>query len=294
MKHLIICSLLTGLLCVSQGVIGQSERKARLDSALHDPFLFPTVSVSVLPKGFMEVSSFSNLLYGTRKFNDESALVDNNIKTSIFNELIQLNYGITKNGRFNVGIDLSHFSYRLDTDTESSPFKVLGNSPSFASDRYLSHIGIRARYLPLEKNRNFMVQHAFETPLNTSKGLQNRLGTQLIYIHKLGVKWYLFNQVDLRYSFKNEYTKASFTVPYSAIVSYLVRPNFQLYGIANFTGLVTKTEDTSLPVFLVQGGLGFQYQVTTRFGFNTFWNKYLYGKNIDQFSGLNLGLRVVI
>ncbi len=271
---------------------GQVNRKAKLDSAFYDPFLLPAVSVSVLPKGFIEVNSFSNLLFGTQKFNDRSELVENNIKTSIFNELVQVNYGVSKKGNFNIGVEVSHQSYRLDIDTESSPFKVFGNEPSFASDKYFSHIGFRVRYLPVARNRNFLVQHVFETPVNTGIGLQNRLGSQLVYINRLGRKWYLFNQLDLRYAFARENVSATFLAPYSAIVSYLLKPNLQVFGLANFTPLFMKGEN--MPVYVVQGGLGGQYQLSTRVGFNVFWTQYLYGKNIDRFSGLNLGLRFII
>lgn len=291
LKPLIIGAVLA---LMNMEVSGQSSRAEKLDSAFYDPFLFPAVSASILPKGFVEINSFSSLLYSTRRFNNESKPFENNIKTSVFSSLAQVNYGVSASGRFNIGLDLSYLAYRLDIDTESSPFKVLGNSEAFASDQYLSHLGFRVRYLPLARKRNLLFQHAFEVSVNKQLPLQNRFNSQLIYIHSLSRKLFLFNQLDLRYAFPKGNSKASLSVPYTAVLSYLLKPNFQLFGLANFTPLFTQTDDGGLPVFVTQAGLGLQYQFSARFGANVFYNRYLYGKNIEQHTGINLGLRTVI
>jgi hypothetical protein len=273
---------------------GQTERKAKLDSAYFDPFLYPAVSIVMVPNGFFEVNSFNNLLTATKVFDNNADLVENNARTSSLNQILQITSGIGKAGRVNVGLDLNYNSFRVDLDTEASPFKVFGSSKAYIKQNGLNSIGLRIRYLPVKNSRKFVVQHTFQIPAKSAN--QYYFNNQAVHVLELNRKLYLFSQLQLSIGLPKDVIKTTVLVPLTEIISYLINPKLQLYGLVSHLSQFGRVNDKNFAEQFngTQIGAGIQYQPSLRFGLTLYESKFVRGKNFGSFWSSNLGLRVII
>src|SRR5262245_11600256 len=104
----------------------EKYRQLKDSSAL----LYPSVSAvsSVLVKKDQYEVNFYNSLYSANRFRDDDGdLNDYNFRETFFYSNLQVNYGISKDARLNVGMGLQYVLGRFDNDRNSSMFKVFGS-----------------------------------------------------------------------------------------------------------------------------------------------------------------------
>lgn len=287
------------ILLFGSHVGAQSVRKQKYDSLLVGDLITPAVSSVMMPKGYTEILLNNSLLTSNSQFNNDRNLTDINQRYTYLINTLQVTHGIAASVRFNVGLDLSYRTGRADADPESSPLKIFGNDSEglIQYERAFTSVGLRARYVPT-KNRNFVIQHVFYIPISSSSSESAFLGdnryalnTQLLYTQLLGKKIFLFGQADILVRFKDDQQDVDYTNPLNLFVTYLLNRHifpFAQLGMAN-----TWNKDFELSRQSFSYGIGLQYQFTTMFNINAFYNDTFAGKNANQWNAYNLGVRAV-
>lgn len=288
------------LLCVLTTCFGQS-RKTKYDSLLVGDRITPAVSSVMMPKSYTEVILYTSLLTANKYFDvggDISGFSGSGKRESFSFNTLQITRGLSASGRFNVGLDISYRVGRRDADPHSSPLKVFGNSSDklIKYERAFTSIGFRARYVPFANVPNLVVQHTFYVPINagSEKSIflfdhRYALNSQILYNHMLGRKMFLFGQLDFFVRLKEGYQETDYTVPLNIFATYLLTKHlFPFIQIGMSNSWLPDTTSTSFSY-----GAGLQYQITTMFNLNFFYNDIFAGKNSYQWKSFNLGIRKV-
>jgi hypothetical protein len=140
------------------------------------------------------------------------------------------------------------------------------------------------------------VQHTFYIPVSAGSQESTFLGdsryalnSQLLYNKFLGRKTFIFGQLDLFVRLKQGLQETDYTVPINIFAGYLVSKH-----VLPFVQLGTSR--SWLPGFTASSytyGAGLQYQFTTMFNINLFYNNVFAGKNYSDWNNFNLGVRGV-
>src|SRR6185437_6286184 len=90
------------------------------DSVAHLYALVPAVSSIMVNNRQLEINFFNSMI-SAYKYRDENGdLTSINFRQTYFYNTIQLTYGVSKNARFNVGMDVNSVFGRIDQDVNSS------------------------------------------------------------------------------------------------------------------------------------------------------------------------------
>jgi hypothetical protein len=280
--------------------LAQSRRSA-YDSLIVGDRITPAVSSVMMPKSYTEVIINNSLLTSNQFFASDGELYSfpggGKRDSYLFNTL-QVTHGLSGSGRFNAGIDLSYRTGRMDSDPESSPTKVFGSSGDglIQYERAFTSVGLRTRYIPFAKIRSLVVQHTFIIPISFGSQESTFLGdsryalnSQLLFNKFLGRKTFLFGQLDLYVRFKDDVQATDYTVPLNIFAGYLVSKH-----ILPFVQLGTsRTWIENFSASSYTYGAGIQYQFTSMFNINFFYNDVFAGKNYADWRTFNLGVRGV-
>jgi hypothetical protein len=277
------------------------SRRAAYDSLIVGDRITPAVSSVMLPTGYTEVIVNNLLLTSNQFFASDRNLYSfpgGGKRDSYFFNTLQVTHGLSSSGRFNAGVDLSYRTGRIDRDPESSPTKVLGSSSYglIQYERAFTSVGLRARYIPFAKIRSLVVQHTFYIPI--SRGSQEStflgdsryaLNSQLLFNQFLGRKTFLFGQLDLYVRLKDDFQETDYTIPLNLFAGYLVSKHFLPFVQLGTSRTWLEGFNTSSYTY----GAGLQYQFTTMFNINVFYNDVFSGKNYSDWKSFNLGIRGV-
>jgi hypothetical protein len=294
-KSIFISALL--LLYAFTAVLAQS-RRATYDSLIVGDRITPAVSAVMMPKSYTEVILNNSLLTANTFFDSNGDEYSLGRRSSYFFNTLQITHGMSSSGRFNVGIDVSYRTGRSDSDPESSPMKVLGNSSEglITYERAFTSVGLRARYIPFAKIPNLVVQHTFYIPISAGSQESTFLGdsryalnTQLLYNQLLGRKMFLFGQLDLFVRLKEGSQETDYTVPLNIFASYLLTRHLFPFVQLGMSRSWFENVDAASYTY----GAGLQYQFTTMFNINFFYNDVFAGKNSSEWQTLNLTVRAV-
>ena len=290
--------LTLAFLCSLEGGLAQSRRKTVYDSTLVGDRITPAVSSVMMPKTYTEIL-LSNALTSSNDYflSNRSNLALNERNTYLINTL-QITHGISASGRFNIGLDISYRTARSDADRKSSPLKVFGNDGE-SLQRYargFTSLGLRARYAVTSK-RNFVIQQTFYIPFQESTpdtrflgDLRYALNTQFLYNQLIGRKVFLFTQADIFIQFKTDDTAAYYSVPFNIYGSYLLTKS--LFPFVQI-GMTNTLQDGDLVTQSFSYGMGLQYQFSTMFTINAFYNDTFAGKSYADWNAYSLGVRAV-
>jgi len=280
-------------------VVCQSPRKYRYDSALVGDRITPAVSAIMMPRTYTEVILNNSLLTTNAYFGSNRDQLDLDHRSTYLINTLQVTHGVSASGRFNVGLDLSYRTGREDADRDSSPLKVFGNDSEGLRyyARGLTSFGVRARYA-VTRNRNFVIQQAVYIPFDASSQDKQFLGdnryasnTQFLYTQLLGRKVFLFGQADILVRFKSESYSSDYTVPLNLFTSYLLTSRIFPFVQLGMLNSWDHEFDHSIQSFTY--GAGLQYQFTTMFTVNVFYNNVFAGQVANKWTGVNLGIRGV-
>jgi hypothetical protein len=278
--------------------IAQNKRRQAYDSLLVGDRITPAVSSVMMPKSYTEVILANTLLSTDAYYSTDRKELPINNRTSYFFNTLQITHGISRSGKFNIGLDLSYRTGRVDIDPKSSPLKVLGNSSKglMDYDRAFTSIGLRTRYSPFANVPNLVVQHVLYIPINSGSVESIFLGdnryalnTQFLYNQLLGRKMFLFGQADVFVRFEDTNNGTDTTVPVNIFATYLLNKHifpFVQLGTSNSWGGEIRRQSYSY-------GAGLQYQFTTMLNINFFYNEVFAGKNSNPWKTFNLGIRGV-
>jgi hypothetical protein len=278
------------------------EKYKRLkDSLALTPFV-PAVSSVIINYQQIEVNFFTSLISTNKYRDDHGQLLDINARQTYLYNTVQVNYGVSKNARLNVGLNINSIFGRIDQDKNSSPFKVFG-SDAMGNSRYaraITAIGPRVGWRPFKNNYNFTVQSSFSFPAFVSTEDENILGrrqiyflAQFLYNQPLSKRLFLFSQLSTQYGFERDNAPAVFYTPVSVYLSYLIPRKTILFALFNYVPVFTKNDSWTYNRYITQVGGGVQYQISRHFLINTYYAANIKGKNYPDFDSYNISLRYI-
>jgi opacity protein-like surface antigen len=309
MKVTILCILicLASLNSFAQDSTSQStgskkfedEYKRYRDSA--DKYaLVPAVSMALIQKGEIEINLFNSLLTATKYWNDDHERIDLNARATYLYNALQVSYGVSKNSRLNIGLDINMVTGRIDTDPNSSMFQLFNSSTSGNSRQggAIASIAPRIRWRPLKNNYKFTIQSSVSIPTVKSDNQKKVLGqnqfyflTQFLYNQPLSKRLFLFSQLDLQYGFKNGKMPQVLYTPLSFYLSYLVPKRTVLFTLVRYVPIIRESTSWKYSGYTFQAGGGVQYSFNKAFLINAFYAGTLYGRNYGNYQNYNVGLR---
>ena len=285
---------------LSVDLVYPQKRRETYETSLVGDRITPAVSSVMMPRTYTEVLLASSLLTSNSYYDFNRKLNPFDSRYSYSFNTLMITHGISASNRFNIGVDLNYRIGREDADRNSSPLAVFGNSGDGLIEyaRALTSIGFRMRYVPFNNNKNFVIQHTYFVPVNTSPGV-NFLGdnrhvfnTQLLYNYLIGSKLFLFGQADIFVRFRDDQGSSEIINPLNVFLSYLATKHFFPFAQVGMTNRWTDKFDHLSQSFSY--GVGIQYQFTTMFTINAFYNDTFAGKFTSDFKSFNAGIRVVL
>ena len=263
----------------------------------------PTASAILVKKRELELYSFNSFLTSTQ-FNDKTGSNANLAgKALLFNSLFQINYGLFRNRRVNLGVDVNFRSYRYDIDKSSKVFSLFQNHDG--NSTAVSYVGPRIRVQPFRRVHNFTYQSYVWLPVGP-KETQVALGSSKVnwgntfffykyFTDKLG----FFSQLNFALAFPSANSesgaKTEFYLPVSVSLSYVVTRKDLLFGTLSYSWTnvdISKISEGADSDF-VQYGLGYQHIFSRRFFANASYTGTLMARNYGKWSGANVCLRYV-
>jgi len=273
---------------------------------------------SLLTKGQFDITMFNSVYTETKNNWLGTDLVG--FRTTFATSLIQVTYGVSKNARLNVGVDIS---LRGSGSSTSSNASQVGRAFGFQnndSTRYgIAYIAPRVKVSPFKGIKDFSIQSTIIIPFaKNAEGFSNPDGsgngnlfwlewnrytwwTQFFYTYDFGKdKFQLFAEVDLLFRFAKFKTQSSMVdVPISAFLSWFPHKKVTLYVMTQFVPRFVYNDgspeniDWVVGATYTQSGGGVKYQVSPRLTLELLYTNFWQAVNNGQGSTFNLGLRYV-
>ncbi|MCE7863042.1 MAG: hypothetical protein DYG99_05805 [Bacteroidetes bacterium CHB5] len=292
-------------LFVPTALVAQSinaDKLLRLRDSLDNILIVnPSASAILAKYKEVEVFSFNSLSHNSQQYDKQGNAVVFSGKQILFNSILQVNYGLSRNRRVNIGIDLNYRAYRYSADAGESSLSVFDPSAT----QTMTYAGVRLRVQPFKRYKTFNYQTNLWLPV-ASPDAQLALNThKLNWGHTFFFYKYLNNRIGL-------FTQANITIaitgsnssledktelylPLNLSLSYVVNPKniFFTSGIYSWiTTDISKTFEGGDSDF-TQVVVGYQRVVTKKFFLMLNYNTTLTSRNYGKWSGLNLGLRLL-
>lgn len=260
---------------------------------LDETFFFGGLSATILDPGKVEVNFYTSL-FSTWLAVHESVIespVRDRLRLSEFTGNLEAYYGLSADGRWDLGLRLRHGRRRLDNSAQSSPFKVLKSSrgtdeaENIGTDKTyagLKEVGLRFRLMPFKSVPELTLNAGYSiSPIKTEEDQEflladrNTVDLNLSYfidINKGGSSYYYFILNGLAYLPSATNDEALYNSAASFFVVQRLGANFVIFpGISyNLTFKPPSVADDALIKTNEQvlGTLGLQYQPSNNFSVN--------------------------
>ncbi len=271
---------------------------------------------SLLGQGKMDFTLF-NTLY-TESENNWQGQRFSGYRATFVTHLFQWTIGVTKNKRFNVGLDLNFRSSGFSTDSTlsgiSNAFSYKNNDSSRVG---LTSAGLRLKVQPFKSVADFSIQSTFLIPTieapegRSDPSLQNLYWAdwdrftwwnQIFYSKNFGQKFQLFAEVDLLFRFKRNNSQVGMLdIPSSVFLSYFPTRKITVYAMTQhlhrFTNNINPQDpvvtDWVIPANYTASGIGFKYQILSNLNIELLYTNFWRGTNSGLGNTLNLGLKLL-
>ena len=246
-----------------------------------------------------------NTLYTQTKSNWQGINYTGNRET--FNtHLFQITYGVSKNKRINIGLDVNFKSSGKSVDSTfrgiSSAFTYKNTDSSRVG---ITSIGLRLKAQPFKKISGLTLQTTLLPPtIKNAEGNSNlywadweRLTwwNQFFY-SKTFNKFQLFAEMDLLFRLKIYKNQSnSLDVPLSIFFSYFPTPKTTFYIMSQHVPRFVKPSPTDwlIPSNYSASGLGFKYQINRGLNIELLYTNFWRGKNNGLGNTFNLGIKYI-
>ncbi|MBL4862270.1 MAG: DUF547 domain-containing protein [Crocinitomicaceae bacterium] len=269
---------------------------------------------TLLKKGQWDFTLF-NTMYTQTKLNWLG--VDyNGVRESFYTSLIQATYGISKNKRINIGVDINFKSSARSSDSSArSVFRAFDFENNDSTRVGISSVGARIKVAPFKGNDDFSIQSSFYMPtIEHPEGYTNPDGsgegnlywsdwdrytslTQFFY-SKAWEKFQLFTEVDLLFRIRrNKEQITHLDIPFTVAGGYFLTSKFTLYGIAQHNSRFTYdvmphvSTDWVIPMSYTTLGAGMKYQLMDNLILELLYTNFVHGRNSGIGSTFNLGIK---
>ena len=301
MKTLLLSAILSTIFV---NLTAQSRWK-KYDSIYFENLFMPNFSNLLMPKGYVEALVSNSLLSANRAWSNNTGSTFDLGRRYTYNFVTAIgNAGVSRNGRFNAGLEVHYATGYQDSDPSSSPLGIFKRYPPgyVTKESALTSFGPRIKWRPFKQNLHFVYISTFQFPLlhNAKKEAvlgQSRFqwGNQFLYSFSWGKKLAFFAQDDLYIFFgegigsHNQYFNTLSLFSYFLITNHFFPFVSVGYGGAYAKGTGGFTDQNQyLPL-----GVGLQYQFSLRFTINAYYNQYAWAQNYNDWRTVNLGLRGV-
>ncbi|MCJ8291781.1 MAG: DUF547 domain-containing protein [Crocinitomicaceae bacterium] len=269
---------------------------------------------SLLRKGRADITLF-NTMY-TENHQVWKGQAASGYRATFMTHLLQVTYGITKNKRINVGLDISFRSSGRSSDSTFS-----GVAPAFAyknapdSRVGITSVGVRVKVQPFKNVADFSIQSTFSIPTiehpegyytaDASQNLywadwdRNIWWNQIFYTKTFG-DFQLFTEMDFLFRFKrNESQIGMLDLPASVFLSYFPTNRITLYAMTQHVHRFTNDIDPDnpivtdwvIPMNYTASGVGFKYQVLPNLNLEFLYTNFWRGRNSGLGNTFNLGIK---
>jgi len=260
---------------------------------LDETFFFGGLSATILDPGKVEVNFYTSM-FSTWLAVHESVIespVRDRLRLSEFTGNLETYYGLSADGRWDLGLRLRHGRRRLDNSAQSSPFKVLKSSrgtdeaDNVGIDKTyagLKELGLRFRLMPFKSVPELTLNAGYSISTVKSEEDQeflladrNTVDLNLSYyidINNGGSSYYYFILNGLAYLPSATNDEALYNTAASFFVVQRLGARFVIFpGISyNLTFKPPSVADNALirTNEQVLGTLGLQYQPSNNFSIN--------------------------
>ncbi len=257
-----------------------------------------TPSVLLKHKQF-ELQMFNNLYTQKGGFNENGKNIIGNSRQTWNTTMMTFNYGISKSGRFNLGLDVNLRSVRYD-DKNSFAANIFRYAQDENNRTTISTIGPKIKWNPIKSIPKFSVQSTFWIPV--AKELQGTpwldwqrytSWTQLFYDKTFGSKYQLFTELAAwvripEYGSGEGINNTSVETPISVFFSYFPNSKSTIYTQLQYWPVIS-----SLPNYFSQAGIGGKYQILPQLQIETSYTNFFAGLNQGSGATFNFGLRFI-
>ncbi|MFK8045523.1 MAG: DUF547 domain-containing protein [Crocinitomicaceae bacterium] len=268
---------------------------------------------SLLRKNQYDLTLF-NTLYTESKSNWMGESFDG-FRNTFVTHLAQITYGVSKNKRINLGLDLNfRYNGTIGSDDAfsgiSEAFKF-ENSPS--SRIGLTAIGLRFKVQPFKTVSDFSIQSTIQAPIIKSPEGNSDLywadwdritwWNQFFYTKTFG-DFQLFTEIDLLFRFAKYDTQIGMLdIPTSVFLSYFPNSKITLYAMSQHMARLTNNispvpqgeqpTDWVIPANYTASGLGAKYQITSQMNLEILYSNFWRGTNNGLGNTFNLGIKYI-
>lgn len=272
---------------------------------------------TLLRKGQMDFTSF-NTIYTQTHGNWQGSDFEGTRET-FATALLQWTYGVSKNARVNVGLDVY---VKGTARTPGIPDQSgIGEAFTFKNDsnhRFgIGAIGARVKFSPLKNVNNFAIQSTFlVSPFNNAEGLAPNVGgldqrywiewdryiwwNQFFWDKTFGAddQFQVFAEADLLFRFKRrDYQSSHLDIPLNLFLSYFPTPKFTVYVMTQhvpryvFDTALPELNDWVIGAEFTASGVGAKYQLSSQLNLEVLYTNFWRGTNTGLGETYNLGIK---
>jgi len=264
---------------------------------------------SLLRKKQYDFTIFNTLYTQTKK--DWLGVTFYGDRETFNTHLIQIMYGVSKNKRVNVGIDIN-----IKSSGRSIDRSINGISSAFLytntdSSRFgIPSIGLKLKVQPFKEVSNFSIQSTVQGPIvKAAEGITNVLywadweritwWNQFFYTKSFD-KFQVFAEFDMLFRFKIYKEQIGMLdMPMSVFFSYFPTKKTTIYAMTQHVPRFTNnynpdiTTDWVIPANYTASGLGFKYQINRGLGIELLYTDFWRGRSNGLGSTFNIGIKYI-
>lgn len=246
-----------------------------------------------------EIQLFNNL-YTQNSWRNVDGDIEQLGKRESWNTLMMtFNYGISKNSRFNIGLDVNLRSTRVDA-SNSNAIDIFRFEQNNFNRTAIATLGPKIKWSPLKNIPKFSIQSSFWLPV--AKDLEGTpwleydrysSWTQFFYDKTWNNKYQLFTEIDLWFRIPKlnsniDLKETRLQTPLSAFFSYFPTNKSTVYAQVQYSPTVT-----NWPEYFVQTGFGGKYQILPKLQLEASYTNFILGNTAGAGATFNLGLRFI-
>lgn len=262
-------------------------------------------SAILVKQGEVELYSFNSFLSSEKSFDKNGSNANFHGKLIQFSSQFQVNVGVSKSRRVNVGADLIYTAYRYDVTATNSVFSIFNGDENTVSAA--TYAGVRLRLQPFKRLYNFSYQTYVWLPIASEErryilgSSKTNWGNTFFYYKYFNQKIGIFAQANLTLAFPSgnssdqdeEEDKTEFYLPLSFTTSYVASKKNIFYASIVYSRInkdVSQVMEGADSDFM-QYGVGYQRIFTKRFFVNLNYNGTIMARNYGSWDNLTLGIR---
>jgi hypothetical protein len=261
---------------------------------------------SLYKKKQFDLTAF-NTIY-TENYSNWKGEYFSGFRNTFVTHLFQFTYGISKSGRFNIGLDVNFKYSGTSIDSTLIGISSAYNFKNTSTSRIgITSLGLRLKFQPFKKIKNFTFQSTFLAPtIKLPEGNSNlywadwarfTVWNQFFYTKSFNSKLQLFLEADLLLRLKIYGNQINMLdVPLSVFLSYFPNKKITFYVMSQHLNRFAKPNEPNdwvIPSNYTLSGLGFKYQITHNLNLELLYNNFWRAKNAGLGNTLNIGIKYI-